>query len=39
MRIRQVEEEEDEALVVAVCYIPPESPIVEGLAPRTRYNL
>ena len=25
VRIRQVEEEEDEALMVAVCYIPPES--------------
>ena len=26
MRIRQVEKEEEEALVVAVCNIPPESP-------------
>ena len=37
VRIRQVEEEEDEALVLAVCYIPPHP--VEGLAPRTCYNL
>ena len=25
VKIKQVEEEEDEALVLAVCYIPPES--------------
>ena len=25
VRMRQVDEEEDEALVIAVCYIPPES--------------
>ena len=36
-RIRQVDEEEDEALVVAVCYISQNHP-VDGLSLKMCYN-